>query len=79
MNKTTQDLINAYKSVFDTPSGEKVLKNLIKSAGMLNVNPIKRETDFMFWEGKKAMVLEILRILKMKDDDVIGVIKNSEE
>lgn len=58
-------LVDAYRSVFQTEAGKIVLADMAKKAGMLDI-PVQRtrSEDFSFWEGKRASVLEVMKVLK---------------
>lgn len=69
------DIIKAYKSIFETPNGEKVLENL-QEAHYINgplvnttgaIDPLK----LAMAEGERNVVLRIMTILNQKENEYV--------
>lgn len=67
MNKKAKYLSALYKRVFDTEDGHEVLRDMMKKAGMMSVEKCERESDFQFWQGKKAMLMEIIYLIQLDE------------
>jgi len=61
-----RDIAIAYKRVFDSEEGKKVLKDLMRSCFMLDTTYTNKE-DLIFNEGARSVVL---RILKTTETDI---------
>jgi len=58
-----RDTLVAYKQTFNSPSGKKVLKDLMKSCNMLETTFEKDKDTMLFNEGARSVVLRILRTI----------------
>jgi len=55
-----------YKQVFGTPEGEEVLKDLMKSAGVLSSTYVKGDIhETLIREGERRLVLRILQTVEV--------------
>jgi len=62
--KQVDDVI-AYKALFGSPDGKRVLNDLIRTCGMLNATYAGDPNEVIFREGQRAIVVRILNILKI--------------
>ncbi|MCH8314175.1 MAG: hypothetical protein IID17_14465 [Nitrospinae bacterium] len=59
-------LPGAYRDVFDSPAGQIVLANLVREGGMMITHGGDADAVLQFEEGKRFMVLHILKMLRLK-------------
>jgi hypothetical protein len=60
-------LVKAYKEVFGSIDGQVVLKDLVRSAGILEAEPGK------FAAGRRSIVLEILQNLRFDETALMAL------
>ena len=61
-------LPGAYRAVFDGPTGKIVLANLLREGGMMITHGGDTDAVLQFEEGKRYMVLHILKMLRLKPE-----------
>lgn len=69
------DMIAAYRQVFSTPQGEKVLSDLIKRH-VLRANFSENSNIMAFKEGERSVVLNILAALQIDENQLKERITN---
>lgn len=63
-----------YKFVFSSPQGEKVLFDLMKMGNMLSTTHMYNDpTTTSYNEGRRAIVLDIIRKLKVNEKQLIQI------
>ena len=73
------DLVIAYKNVFATEDGKKVLFDMMKACGMLHSNFDENPYATARNEGHRDSVLRILQILKHNPEKLRKFIQEQEE
>lgn len=70
-------LVQAYKTVFECPAGQEVLSDLAGKCGLTGYYPEARtsEAELAFWAGKRAAVLDVLRMLEYDEKRLIGILR----
>lgn len=75
MSKKVADKIQAYKDVFGSPKGKEVLKHLAVYCGLLRTSFVANDPmSIARLEGRREVILEIINIIRMKDQDVAALI-----
>lgn len=62
-DKKRAEMIQRYKKFFGSPDGEEIIKDLIKSCGILNPIFNKDPIVMSYNEGRRGMVLDIINLL----------------
>jgi len=62
-DKKRADAIQRYKKVFGSPDGEEVIKDLIKSCGILNPLFSSDPIIMSYNEGRRSVILDIINLL----------------
>ncbi len=81
MQKKQARLIDAYKTVFNSPSGELVLTDLMKNHSVIN-STFPRSSDpneMIFREGERNVILRIFKTLKLDVNKIKERIESNEE
>src|SRR5262245_54069559 len=61
----------AYRAVFDSPEGEKVLKDLMIRGGLLETSTIPGDPHMThFRDGRRSLVLDILAELQWSESQI---------
>ncbi len=61
-----------YQRVLDTPEGQRMLADLVETAGLLKVSQVDGDPHrTAFNEGRRALVLEILELVRWNALDII--------
>lgn len=58
------EIIRAYKRVFESEDGKKVISDLMKNAHMFRSTMDANSNEMAYREGERSMVLKILRTIK---------------
>lgn len=74
--KKIVDTITAYQSIFNTPDGERVLYDLIKSCHILTPTMDPNPHEMAYKEGERSVVLRILQTL---GQDPAALVKRIEQ
>ena len=75
MTQKVSDKVLAFKSVFGTPEGKKVLENLSHFCGLMRTSYANNDPMAIARnEGRREVILEIISILRMKQQDVQALI-----
>jgi hypothetical protein len=74
--KRQLSLVQQYKDLFESPSGKKVLHDLIKQTGMLDTSHANGDSHATaFNEGARGVCLYILKRLNTSESDLFELIK----
>ena len=75
--KRTARLVQSYRAVFESNDGQAVLSDLAGKCGMTGYYPAPKQsaTDWAFWEGKRAAVLDICRMLEYDDAKLTDLLR----
>lgn len=81
--ETALQLIQAYKAVFSSESGEAVLRDLAVKCNMLSpvtdvTNPNGFTAASAFYDGKRAAFLDVLKMVECDDVRLINLLKQAE-
>jgi hypothetical protein len=69
-------LQDAYRTVFNTPQGQLVLRHLAKRCNLTSTSVVKGDVHETYVnEGMRRVVLSILRQLKRDDAALLGLIE----
>ncbi len=68
-----------YHDVFDTPTGEEVLKHLVSVSGLLKPTPIGDPYMTAHAEGMKYLMLSILNFLKRTPAQILKLMEERED
>lgn len=71
------DLIRAYKNVFNSPEGQTVLFDLMKSCSFLKATYYSGVDSMQINEGRRSVILDILGVLDRKEEDIIKFLHQS--
>jgi hypothetical protein len=63
--KRSVSKVMAYRKVFDSPEGKKVLLDMMDAHGMLNCTYTGDVNKMLLKEGERNVILRILALLKM--------------
>lgn len=75
MTKKVTDKVLAFKNVFGTPEGKKVLATLSNFCGLMRTSYATNDPMAIARnEGRREVILEIISILRMKNEDVQALI-----
>jgi hypothetical protein len=78
MTNKIKERAQLFKDVFGTDKGKEVLKILSLSCGLLRSSFVSNDPMALARnEGKREVILEIISILRMKDEDVDALIENN--
>lgn len=76
MKKDSGSLIRDYKAVFETSAGKKVLKHILGISHYCNTTYTANDpTTMAFREGRRSIVLDILKVLDIEDIATYELIK----
>ncbi|RMF55083.1 hypothetical protein D6745_03210 [Candidatus Woesearchaeota archaeon] len=71
MNEEDIDLIQAYKTVFSSPEGKKVLSHLMRSHGFYSTSFVEGDMfATAFNEGGRNVVMQILKKININLDEL---------
>lgn len=59
-----------YRDVFDSAAGRTVLANLVREGGMMITHGGDSDQTLQFEEGKRFMILHILKMLRLKPQEL---------
>ena len=70
-------IARAYKAVFSGENGNLVLADLMGKSGFTGYCPTPKQTaaEYAFWEGKRAVLLDILRVLEFDETKIIELLR----
>ena len=76
-NKKALQTAQAYKKVFSGADGAAVLSDLMGKSGFTGYYPSPRQNpaEAAFWEGKRALLLDILRVLEFDETKIIELLR----
>ena len=69
----------AYETIFKTPSGNVVLKDLFNNAFINMGQYYKDNNEITFMEGKRAIVIHILSMIRMPFDQYLSMYMKGED
>jgi len=70
----------AYRAVFTSPDGEKVLRDLMKRGGLLETSMVEGDPHLTaFKEGKRAVILDVLAELRWSEKEIAGLARERQE
>ena len=72
------DIARAFKSVFNSPDGRIVLKELMRSCNMFNTNKTMHDGSLQFTEGKRSVVLDILGALEKNEEEIFQIFTHND-
>lgn len=80
MRRKQRELIVAYQKLFETPDGEKVLRDLCK-LGFIDRTTFAPDNQYetAFREGQRAMVLRIVQIINTDPAYLAELVKGQSE
>lgn len=78
-NEQRVNRIKDYKTAFSTPSGKRVLLDMMKRHGILSQIYTGDVNEALILEGRRQVVLEIMTILKIDEAQLIERVDNEEE
>lgn len=67
------ELADAYQRVFQTPDGQKVLRDQIRRGGFLDVDSELSGEDALFRAGRRSMIAETLQILRWSASELAAL------
>lgn len=73
------DTILAYKMLFDSPEGQKVLYDLMKSCHVLTTVHSSDPYETAYKEGERSVVLRILRTLRTNPEAFLKMVESREQ
>jgi|GEM_PF-2729233 hypothetical protein len=66
------ELANAYQTVFDSPEGSRVLRDLLTAGGLLSTSVVEGDAQLTAYnEGKRALALHILHRLRWSEGELM--------
>jgi len=68
-----------YRATFGSEHGARVLADLVSKGHVLESTLVPEPHIFAFREGERNMILEILRMLSLKPDQVRKVVEDVQE
>lgn len=69
-----------YRHVFTQPEGERVLLDLMRRSGVLSVAHVEADShSTAFNDGKRALLLEILRLLRWSEAQLLELAKQQQD
>ena len=73
-HKAQAEMAQAYKEIFlYTPQGKKILLDLIKVSGILNITGHRENNELQHMHGSQDMVRRILSILAIDEDKLLSL------
>jgi hypothetical protein len=76
MKKETLDLIRDCKEVFKSKAGKSLLKHLLAISHYCTTTySVNDALTMAFREGRRSIVLDVLKLLEMEELDIHGLIK----
>jgi hypothetical protein len=64
-------IARAYSDVYATDPGRMVIEDIMRKAGILTV--ASDPTDSRFYDGRRAVALEVLRMLRFTESEMIAL------
>jgi len=64
------ETIRAYKRVFESDDGKKILKDLMKACHFLSTTMHVNPNEAAYKEGERSVLLRILKTVKINADEV---------
>lgn len=74
-----KDTIVAYKRLFDSDDGEKVIKDLMRSCHMITTTFDPNPQQQAYNEGARSVVLRIINTINLSEDKLASFMKQMEE
>ncbi len=76
-SKKTLHVAQAYKKVFSGEDGAVVLSDLMGKSGFTGYYPTPKQNaaESAFWEGKRAVLLDVLRVLEFDETKIIELLR----
>ena len=71
--------IQAYKKMFGTPEGQVVLRDLLRNGGFFTGTFNESHSVMAFEEGRRSIVMEILRTTQVNVDEIINEFNRMEK
>lgn len=67
------DMARAFKTVFNSVDGRKVLKELMRSCHFFTPNKTMHEGSVLFTEGKRSVILDIMGALEKNEEEIFEI------
>lgn len=69
----------AYRAVFESPEGDKVLRDLMQRGGLLETSVVEGDAGLThFKEGRRSLVLDIMSELRWTEADILKLARQRE-
>lgn len=70
----------AYKAVFDSPDGVRVMRDLMIRGGLLETSAVEGDPHMThFNEGRRSLVLDILKELRWSETDIAELARERDQ
>lgn len=73
--KKISDLLIAYKTVFDTPEGERVLYDLMNTFFIFNSTMDPNPHELAYNEGQRSVILRIVKTLGTNPERILKLLE----
>lgn len=74
-----KEMVLAYRRLFRTPDGDKVLKDLLEVCGYarssFDIDPQK----MAFHEGQRSVILRIVKTVNLTEKDILDMLRHMEQ
>lgn len=70
------DTARAFKAVFNSVDGRKVLKTMMRDCHFFTPNKSMHDGSVQFTEGKRSVVLDILGVLEKDEEQLMKIFMN---